>query len=94
MPSSQINSKAHVKHMQRLLDMAKDGTFKYTGRDNQPDQPLVSGQAGIHFNSSAARGEMVKSAKFDWGEAYAAVRSGADQDDRSIPSSAARACGR
>ena len=30
----EINSKPHVKHMQRLLEMAKDGTFKYAGRDN------------------------------------------------------------
>ncbi len=66
----EINSKAHVKHMQRLLDMAKDGTFKYAGRDNQPDQLLVSGKAGMHFNSSAMRGDMVKSAKFDWAEAF------------------------
>ena len=48
----EINGKPHVKHMQRLLDMAKDGTFKYAGRDNVPDQLLVSGKAGIHFNSS------------------------------------------
>jgi sn-glycerol 3-phosphate transport system substrate-binding protein len=66
----EINSRAHVRHMQRLLDMAKDGTFKYAGRDNQPDQLLVSGKAGIHFNSSGMRGDMVKSAKFDWGEAF------------------------
>ena len=65
----EINSKAHVKHVDRLLAMAKDGTFKYTGRDNAPDQLLVSGKAGIHFNSSGMRGDMVKSAKFDWGEA-------------------------
>ena len=66
----EIGSKPHVKHMQRLLDMAKDGTFKYTGRDNQPDQLQLSGKAGIFFNSSAMRGDMVKSAKFDWGMAY------------------------
>jgi sn-glycerol 3-phosphate transport system substrate-binding protein len=66
----EIASKPHVKHMQRLLDMAKDGTFKYAGRDNQPDQLLVSGAAGIHFNSSGMRGDLVKSAKFDWGEAF------------------------
>ena len=75
----EINGKAHVKHMQRLLDMAKDGTFKYAGRDNQPDQLLVSGKAGIHFNSSGMRGDMVKSAKFDWGEAFLPVRSGDHQ---------------
>jgi sn-glycerol 3-phosphate transport system substrate-binding protein len=66
----EINSKPHVNHMERLLEMSKDGTFKYTGRDNQPDQLLVSGKAGIHFNSSGMRGDLVKSAKFDWGETY------------------------
>lgn len=65
----EINSKGHVKHITRLLEMAKEGTFKYAGRDNAPDQLLVSGDAGIHFNSSAARGNMVKSAKYDWGMA-------------------------
>ena len=64
-----FNSKAHVKHIDRLLALSKDGVFKYTGRDNAPDQLLVSGKAGIHFNSSGMRGDLVKSAKFDWGEA-------------------------
>jgi sn-glycerol 3-phosphate transport system substrate-binding protein len=66
----EINSKAHVKHMQRLLDMAKEGTFKYAGRDSAPEQLLISGDAGIQFTSSAARGNMVKNAKYDWGMAY------------------------
>ena len=66
----EINSKPHVKHIQRLLDMAKGGTFKYTGRDNQPDQLFLSGKVGINFNSSAERGNLVKSAQFDWGMAY------------------------
>jgi sn-glycerol 3-phosphate transport system substrate-binding protein len=66
----EINSAPHVKHMERLLAMSKDGTFKYTGRDNQPDQLLLSGKSGIHFNSSGTRGDMMKSAKFDWGEAF------------------------
>jgi sn-glycerol 3-phosphate transport system substrate-binding protein len=65
-----VNSKAHVKHVERLLEMAKEGTFKYAGRDNAPDPLLVSGQAGIHFNSSGMRGDLVKSAKYDWGEAF------------------------
>ena len=63
------NSKAHIKHIDRLLAMSKDGTFKYTGRDNSPDQLLVSGKVGIHFNSSGMRGDLVKSAKYEWGEA-------------------------
>jgi sn-glycerol 3-phosphate transport system substrate-binding protein len=66
----EITSKPHVKQMQRLLDMAKEGTFRYTGRDNQPDPLFLAGKVGINFNSSAERGNLVKSAKFDWGMAY------------------------
>ena len=66
----EINSTAHVKHIERLLEMAKEGTFKYAGRDNAASQLLVSGDAGIHFDSSAARGNLVKSAKYDWGLTY------------------------
>ena len=66
----EINSKAHVKHMQRLIDMSKDGTFKYTGRDNAPSQVVISGDAAIGFDSSASRGNMVKSAKYNWGMAF------------------------
>jgi sn-glycerol 3-phosphate transport system substrate-binding protein len=66
----EINGKAHVKHIERLLEMAKEGTFKYAGRDNAASQLLVSGDAGIHFDSSAARGNLVKSAHYDWGLTY------------------------
>ncbi len=66
----EINSKAHVKHMARLVEMSKAGTFKYLGRDTAPDQALISGLAGIHFTSSAERGDLVQNAKYDWGEAY------------------------
>jgi sn-glycerol 3-phosphate transport system substrate-binding protein len=65
-----INSKPHVKHIARLLDMAKDGTFKYAGRDNAADPLLLSGQCGIHFDSSGMRGDLVKNAKYDWAAAF------------------------
>jgi sn-glycerol 3-phosphate transport system substrate-binding protein len=64
-----INSPKHVRHIQRLLDMAKEGTFKYAGRDNAPDPVLVSGQAAIAFASSGLRGELVKNARFAWAPA-------------------------
>ena len=64
-----INSPAHVKHLQRLLDMAKEGTFRYAGRDTAADPLLLSGEAAIAFNSSGERGDLIKSAKFRWGEA-------------------------
>lgn len=65
-----FNSKVHVKHIERLLEMSKDGSFKYAGRDTAPDPLIVSGEAAISFGSSSSRGNLVKSAKFDWGEAY------------------------
>jgi sn-glycerol 3-phosphate transport system substrate-binding protein len=66
----EIASRQHVTQVQRLLDMAKAGTFTYAGRDNAPDPLLLSGQAGIAFNSSGIRGALAKSAKFDWGVGY------------------------
>ena len=36
--------------------MAKDGTFKYGGRDNAPDPLFLAGKSAISFNSSAYRG--------------------------------------
>jgi len=62
-----INSPAHVKHWQRLLDLAKEGVFKYTGRDNTPDPIFYSGQGAIGFGSSAGRGDIARNAKFRWG---------------------------
>jgi len=65
-----FNNKAQVKHIERLLEMSKDGSFKYAGRDAAPDPLIVSGEAAISFGSSSSRGNLVKSAKFDWAEAY------------------------
>ena len=64
-----MNSPAHVAQLQRLLDMAKDGSFKYTGRDTTPDATFYSGQAAITFGSSSGRGDIVRNAKFRWAPA-------------------------
>jgi sn-glycerol 3-phosphate transport system substrate-binding protein len=65
-----FNSKAHVKHIDRLLTMAKDGMFKFAGRDTAADPLIISGEAAISFGSSGTRGNLVKSARHDWAEAY------------------------
>lgn len=65
-----IDAPGFAANLQRLLDMAKAGTFKYAGRDNLPDPLFYSGQSAITFNSSAARGALVKSAKFRFAEAF------------------------
>jgi sn-glycerol 3-phosphate transport system substrate-binding protein len=64
-----FNAPAQVKQWQRLLDMSQAGTFKYTGRDTTPDAVFFAGQAAIGFGSSAGRGDIVRNAKFRWGEA-------------------------
>ncbi len=65
----QINSKPFVAIIDRLLKMAKDGTFKYAGRDNAPDPIFLAGHTAISFNSSAYRGALMQGAKFAFAEA-------------------------
>ncbi len=64
-----VNSKPLVAQLQRFLDMSKDGSFKYTGRDTAPDAIFYSGQAAIGFGSSAGRADIVKNAQFHYAEA-------------------------
>ena len=64
-----VNAPPFVKQLDRLLGMAKDGTFRYAGRDDAADPVFYSGQAAISFNSSGARGDIVRNAKFRWVEA-------------------------
>ncbi|MDR3525111.1 MAG: sn-glycerol-3-phosphate ABC transporter substrate-binding protein UgpB [Acetobacteraceae bacterium] len=61
-----FNSPAHAKQLQMLIDLSKEGAFKYGGRDAQPDPLFYSGQAAIGFGSSAGRGDIVRNAKFKW----------------------------
>ena len=66
----EINKPPFVKHLSRLIDMSKEGLFKYTGRDNAPDPLFSSGQAAITFNSSGSRSEIAQNSKFQWREAF------------------------
>ena len=62
-----INSPLHVKHLQTLMDMHKEGSFKYGGRDAAGDALFPSGECAIIHASSGLRARIVKEAKFDWG---------------------------
>lgn len=64
-----INSPLHVRHVQNLIDMQKEGSFKYGGRDSQGDALFPSGEAAIIHASSGLRARIVREAKFDWGVA-------------------------
>ncbi len=63
------NAAPFTQQMERFLAMAKEGTFRYAGRDNAPDPLFVAGEAAIAFMSSGVRGNVVKNAKFRWAEA-------------------------
>src|SRR5215510_4095739 len=64
-----INSALHVKHVQALMDMLKEGTFKYGGRDAAGDALFPSGECAIIHASSGLRARILKEAKFEWGGA-------------------------
>ncbi|MBI1777645.1 MAG: sn-glycerol-3-phosphate ABC transporter substrate-binding protein UgpB [Proteobacteria bacterium] len=64
-----FNSPLHVKHWQTLVDMQKDGSFKYGGRDSAADALFPSGECGIIHASSGLRARIVREAKFEWGAA-------------------------
>jgi sn-glycerol 3-phosphate transport system substrate-binding protein len=64
-----FNSPLHVKQIQNLVDMQKEGLFKYGGRDAAGDALFASGECAIIHGSSGLRGRIVKEAKFAWGAA-------------------------
>ena len=64
-----INSPLHVRHVQMLLDMHREGSFTYGGRDSAGDALFVSGQAAIIHASSGLRARILRDAKFAWGVA-------------------------
>ena len=65
-----FNSPAHVRNLQRLLDLHKDGLFKLNGRDRDGDPVFPTGRAGITTSSSASRGQYKRDAKFAWSACF------------------------
>jgi sn-glycerol 3-phosphate transport system substrate-binding protein len=65
-----IDSPLHVKLVQMLMDMHKEGTFKYGGRDAAGDALFPSGECAIIHASSGLRARVVREAKFNWGVTF------------------------
>jgi sn-glycerol 3-phosphate transport system substrate-binding protein len=65
-----INAPLYVRHLQLLMDMLKEGTFKYGGRDAAGDSLFPSGECALVTASSALYGRVRAEAKFNWGVAY------------------------
>jgi len=64
-----IDSPLHVKHLQNMMDLQKEGVFKYGGRDGRADALFPSGECAIFHGSSGMRARVIREAKFQWGVA-------------------------
>ena len=62
-----INSPLHVRHIENLANMSKQGLFIYKGRGNVPEASFVSGECAMINTSSGFYGNVAKNAKFDYG---------------------------
>ncbi len=61
------NSPLHVRHIENLANMAKQGLFVYKGRANTPEASFVSGECAMITTSSGFFGNVKKNAKFNFG---------------------------
>lgn len=59
-----VNSPLHVRHIENLANMAKQGLFVYKGRANIPEASFVSGECAMITTSSGFYGNVAKNAKF------------------------------
>lgn len=59
-----FNSPLHVRHIENLANMAKNGLFVYKGRNNAADATFVSGECAMATGSSALSGSVKRNSKF------------------------------
>ncbi len=62
-----VNSPLHVRHIENLANMAKQGLFVYKGRANVPEASFISGECAMMTTSTGFYGNVAKNAKFSWG---------------------------
>ena len=61
-----FNSPLHVKFLQTLVDLQKDKTYDYSGRDSRSEGRFTSGECAIFLTSSGFYGNVKANAKFDF----------------------------
>ncbi len=61
-----VNSPLHVRHIENLGNMHKQGLFVYKGRANVPEASFVSGECAMITTSSGFYGNVAKNAKFGY----------------------------
>ncbi|MDQ2138955.1 sn-glycerol-3-phosphate ABC transporter substrate-binding protein UgpB [Alcaligenaceae bacterium A4P071] len=62
-----ITSDLHVRHMENLAKMGKEGMFMYGGRGDEPNSLFISGKCAMITGSSGLRANISKNAKFAFG---------------------------
>ncbi|MBC7940339.1 MAG: sn-glycerol-3-phosphate ABC transporter substrate-binding protein UgpB [Chitinophagaceae bacterium] len=62
-----FNTPLHVRHIENLANMSKQGLFVYKGRGNAADATFVSGECAMATASSALYGSVKRNAKFAGG---------------------------
>ncbi len=62
-----FNSPLHVRHIENLANMAKQGLFVYKGRNNVPDATFPSGECAMFTGSAGLYGSVKANAKFAYG---------------------------
>jgi len=62
-----FNSPLHVRHIENLANMAKQGLFVYRGRGNAADASFYSGECAMATASSSTYATIKKNAKFEFG---------------------------
>jgi sn-glycerol 3-phosphate transport system substrate-binding protein len=60
------NSPLHVRHIENLANMAKQGLFVYKGRGNTAEGSFISGECAMLTTSSGFYGNVAKNAKFKY----------------------------
>jgi sn-glycerol 3-phosphate transport system substrate-binding protein len=62
-----VNSPLHVRHIENLANMAKQGLFVYKGRASVPEASFISGECAMTTTSTGFYGNVAKNAKFSFG---------------------------
>ncbi|MCX8132730.1 MAG: sn-glycerol-3-phosphate ABC transporter substrate-binding protein UgpB [Roseococcus sp.] len=55
-----VNNPVQVRHINTLMEMGREGSFRWGGRDGAGDAIFASGQAAVIFASSGARARFVR----------------------------------
>ncbi len=62
-----FNSPLHVRHIENLANMTKQGLMTYSGRRTEAEAKFWTGECGMLTSSSAAYAGIKRNAKFDFG---------------------------